>query len=104
MNPTMSDVLKALQPVKDPELDLSIVDMGLIRDVLVDAATGHAVVTMTLTSPYCPMGPQIIEAARQAALAVDGVDEADVDMVWEPPWNPRTDASEEVKAELGIWD
>ena len=52
----------------------------------------------------CPMGPQIMSAARDAVLRMPGVKFCGVDLVWSPPWDPRVDASEDARAELGIWD
>ena len=102
--PSPNVVLEAIRPVMDPELNLSIVDLGLIRGVSVDDDTGDVEVDLTLTSPMCPLGPEIIAATRNAALGVDGVSNCMVELVWRPPWDPRTDASEDCRAELGIWD
>lgn len=101
---TENAIIDAIRPVKDPELDLGIVDMGLLRGVDIDPETGHVRVELTLTSPMCPMGPQLVAAVRDKAMTVPGVMLAFVDLVWSPPWDPRTDATEEVRAELGIWD
>jgi metal-sulfur cluster biosynthetic enzyme len=104
MSVSPNQVLTALRPVKDPELDLSIVELGLIRGIEVADDTGRVVIELTLTSPMCPLGPEIMAAAKAAAEGVDGVAGADVELVWTPLWDPRVDASEEAKAELGIWD
>ncbi len=98
------DVTEALRRVIDPELNLNIVDLGLVRRVDFEEETAEATIGLTLTSPMCPMGPQIMDAVRNKALTVPGVQRCQVDMVWSPPWDPRTDASEDVRAELGIWD
>jgi metal-sulfur cluster biosynthetic enzyme len=98
------DVTEALRQVIDPELNLNIVDLGLVRRVDFEEETGSVTVGLTLTSPMCPMGPEIMNAVRRKALAVTGVQEVQVDMVWSPPWDPRRDAAEDVRAELGIWD
>ncbi|MBA4378595.1 MAG: hypothetical protein C0395_08105 [Gemmatimonas sp.] len=102
--PTPEAVVEALRPVMDPELNLSIVDLGLLRGVQVEDETGDVTVELTLTSPMCPLGPQIVAATRDAGLSVPGVRNCQVDLVWSPPWDPRADATEDVKAELGIWD
>ncbi len=102
--PTPDQVREALVPVIDPELDLSIVALGLVRDIEVDDAERHVHVSMTLTSPFCPLGPEIVKAAEDAVTALDGVEGATVDLVWAPPWDPRRDADDDVKALLGIWD
>ncbi|NOZ78110.1 MAG: metal-sulfur cluster assembly factor [Acidobacteria bacterium] len=101
---TVEQVRACLQPVKDPEIGLSIVDLGLVRGIEVDPEKGSVTVKMTLTSPMCPLGPEIVEAARFAVSRLEGVSSADVELVWSPPWDPRIDADDEVKAMLGIWD
>jgi metal-sulfur cluster biosynthetic enzyme len=97
-------VTEALRQVIDPEMNLNIVDLGLVRRVEYEEETGETTVGLTLTSPMCPMGPQIMDAVRNKTLTVPGVKHCQVDLVWSPPWDPRTDASEDVRAELGIWD
>lgn len=92
-------VRDALKSVMDPELGLNIVDLGLVYDVEVEA--GRAKVTMTLTSPGCPAGGQILMGAQQAAESVEGVDSAEVNLVWKPFWSPdRIDPK--VRAALGF--
>lgn len=96
-------VLKALKPIQDPEIYLSIVDLGLIYGVDV-AEDGHKVVVrMTLTGPGCPVGPQILAAVHNTVARIPGVAEPDVQLVWDPPWNPVVHASDEAKDALGIW-
>jgi len=102
--PTPEIIYDALRPVIDPELDISIVDLGLVRGVGVDDGTGDVEIELTLTSPMCPLGPEIVTAVRTAALGVVGVHNAQIDLVWSPPWDPRRDATEDVRADLGIWD
>jgi metal-sulfur cluster biosynthetic enzyme len=97
-------VLDSLRPVKDPELDISIVDLGLVRGISVEDESGRVEIELTLTSPMCPLGPEIMAATKSAAEGVSGVAAAEVTLVWAPPWDPRVDASEDAKAELGIWD
>lgn len=104
MTVTSEQVRQVLRPVKDPEIDLSIVDLGLVRGISVDPESAHVTVKLTLTSPMCPLGPEIIEAARFAVSRLDGVEHAEVELVWTPPWDPRVDATEDVKAMLGIWE
>ncbi len=81
-------VRKALRSVKDPELRLNIVDIGLVYDVTVSEAN-DVLVKMTLTSPGCPSGPEILEDARLVAEQVEGVNSAAVELVWEPYWTPE---------------
>lgn len=96
-------VLDALRPIVDPEIAISIVDLGLIRKV--EIGEGGAVkVIMTLTTPFCPEGPEIVAAVDGTVRTLPGVTEASVELQWNPPWDPRKDADEEVKAMLGIWD
>ena len=93
------DVREALKQVIDPELGHIETDLGLIYDVQVEE--GKAVVSMTLTSPGCPAGPQILGSAQAAAGTVEGVDEAEVNLVWKPFWTQdRIDPA--VRAVLGF--
>ncbi|MCS7183071.1 MAG: metal-sulfur cluster assembly factor [Thermoanaerobaculum sp.] len=103
MDLTVETVKKALQPVVDPEIGISVVDLGLIRAVEI-APEGVVTVRMTLTSPFCPEGPAIVQEVEHTVRSLPGVKEAAVELVWNPPWDPRTEASDEVKAMLGIWD
>lgn len=101
---TPESVREALKPVVDPEIFISIVDLGLIRDVVVAEGGAKVKVVMTLTTPFCPEGPMIVEQVKQIVASLPGVQESEVELVWNPPWDPRKEASDEVKAELGIWD
>ena len=92
-------VRQELRGVMDPELGINIVDLGLVYDVEVEDA--HATVMMTLTSPGCPAGGQILMSAQQAAEAAEGVEKAEVNLVWKPFWTPdRIDAA--VRAMMGF--
>lgn len=99
--PEVTDVWDALKTVYDPEIGINIVDLGLVYDVEVEGEEVHVV--HTLTSPACPLGPIINEQVNMAVGAVPGVNKIKVDVVWSPPWDPNTMASEETKMELGIW-
>jgi metal-sulfur cluster biosynthetic enzyme len=81
------DVVRAaLRRVKDPELNLNIVDLGLVYAI---AVTGPRVsIDMSLTSPGCPSGPEIMTAAEQQVRALDGVEDVAVNLVWDPMWSP----------------
>lgn len=103
MELTPEAIKKALQPVVDPEIGISVVDLGLIRDIQI-TPEGVVTVRMTLTSPFCPEGPAIVQEVEQTVRFLPGVKEAAVELVWNPPWDPRTEASDEIKAMLGIWD
>ena len=96
---TPDQVRMVLRRVKDPELNLNIVDLGLIYDVQVDGAAVK--VDMSLTSPGCPSGPEIMEQAEQQVRAMPGVSEAAINLVWSPFWSPDR-IEPRVRAYLGI--
>lgn len=85
--PTPDTVRKALRAVKDPELNLNIIDIGLVYDVDVSEA-GEVRVRMTLTSPGCPAGTEIIDDVKKVAADLEGVKGVEVELVWEPYWTP----------------
>jgi metal-sulfur cluster biosynthetic enzyme len=102
--PTVEQVRDALVEVKDPELNLGVLELGLIYDVSVEGESGEYVnVVMTLTSPMCPVGPMFKKSVEDHVLAVEGVKTANVEITFTPPWDPKTMASEDVKVLLGIW-
>ena len=101
---TAEVVREALKDVEDPELMMGILDLGLVYDVECEGPNGEDVtVTMTLTSPMCPVGPMFKQAVQSKVESVEGVKNATVDITFNPPWDPRTMASEDVKLALGIW-
>jgi metal-sulfur cluster biosynthetic enzyme len=85
---TPETIRKALRGVKDPELNLNIVDIGLVYDIAIDEA-GHVQVKMTLTSPGCPAGPEIVGDVKRTIEDLEGVTGAEVEIVWEPYWTPE---------------
>lgn len=85
---TPETVRKALRGVKDPELNLNIVDIGLVYDITVSEA-GEVHVQMTLTSPACPAGPEIVGDVKRAIEDLEGVTSASIEIVWEPYWTPE---------------
>lgn len=99
---TTAELMDWLRPVQDPELFLSLVDLGLVYDVSI-TKDGLMMIRMTLTSPGCPAGGYIVDQMKKRALAHPHVNEAQVEIVWEPKWDPATMASEECKETLGIW-
>ena len=104
---TEQQVLEALKAIEDPELHLGIVDLGLIYDITINPASeGEEVkLKMTFTSPFCPYGPALKNQVQQTLEHLPGVNGAQVDIVFTPPWDPRTMASEEAKIALGLgWD
>jgi metal-sulfur cluster biosynthetic enzyme len=84
---TPDTVRKALRQVKDPELNLNIIDIGLVYDVDVSDA-GDVHVQMTLTSPGCPAGAEIIGDVKNVVSGLEDVKSVDVELVWEPYWTP----------------
>jgi metal-sulfur cluster biosynthetic enzyme len=97
-----SMVLDALSEVYDPEIGIDIVSLGLVYGSNVDEQ-GLLTIDMTLTTPYCPMGSMIQTQAHAVCAPLPGVDDVRVNLVWDPPWDPRTMASDEAKLELGIY-
>lgn len=96
---TVDEVTEALKQVYDPELNINVVDLGLVYGAEIDPE-GKVSITMTLTSPGCPIGPMVGEMVQDAVGPLDGVTQVDVDIVWTPPWGPDM-MSEDAKLELG---
>lgn len=95
-----SEIVQALKEVYDPELGVNIVDLGLVYGIDWDEDRGHVHVDLTLTSPGCPLGPQIIRDIRRELQDLDELLEVDVDLVWRPLWHPSM-MSDEAKEDLG---
>jgi metal-sulfur cluster biosynthetic enzyme len=92
-------IRKALRKVKDPELNLDVVVLGLVYSIEVNES--HVVARMSLTSPFCPAANQIVEDAKAAILGVEGVESAEVELTFDPPWTPeRIDPL--IRSTLGI--
>lgn len=96
---TETAVRKALRTVKDPELHLDIVVLGLIYDMKIDG--GHVEVTMSLTSPTCPVAGELLNQAREAVESVDGVETAEVELTFSPPWTADR-INPTIRAALGL--
>jgi metal-sulfur cluster biosynthetic enzyme len=96
---TEAVVQDALRKVKDPEAGINVVDLGLIYDVAIEQ--GKVDVKMTLTSPGCPAGPQIMSDMDDAVRALDGVKDVRVELVWEPYWTPER-INPKVRSYLGF--
>ncbi len=92
-------VRTTLRQVKDPELDLNIIDLGLVYDVEIDE--GEVRVIMTLTSPGCPAGPMITNDVYRVLRALDGVKDVNIDIVWEPYWTPER-IDPKIRALMGL--
>ncbi len=94
-------VIEELQTVFDPEIPVNIYELGLIYDVEVDD-DGAARIRMTLTTPMCPAAEELPPEVETKARAVEGVTSVQLDLVWDPPWNPSM-MSEAAKLELGMF-
>ncbi len=94
--PTKEQVLEALKECYDPEIGINIVDLGLIYGVDIDEGTGKVKVTFTLTTPYCPLGEELVRVG-----SLEGVKEVEYELTFDPPWTPQM-ATEEGKTLLRI--
>ena len=102
--PSEHEIISALKAVYDPELGISIVDLGLVYGVNTIEDENKVLIDMTLTTPACPLGPMIKTQAHAVLTSnFDAIRVVDINLVWTPRWDPRTMASEEAKVELGIW-
>lgn len=98
---TKEQVLEQLKTIIDPEININIVDLGLIYDVETHDKQGLVTITMTLTTPGCPLSFVFEEWIPEAVKKVDGVKTVKINLVWEPPWDPDK-ISDEAKEEMGI--
>ncbi|MHB1439532.1 MAG: metal-sulfur cluster assembly factor [Cuniculiplasma sp.] len=83
---TKEEILEELKAVEDPEIGMDIVNLGLIYDVQIN--NDNVYIKMTMTAPTCPVTPWILSEAQKIVENMAGVEMADVELVWEPPWNP----------------
>ncbi len=97
---TKDEIITVLKECYDPEIPINIWDLGLVYDISV-LDDGNVGIKMTLTAPGCMMGGMIAEEVKSKVKAMNGVKDAKVDLVWEPPWSPDK-MSEEAKAQMGI--
>lgn len=97
---TPDSIRKALRGVRDPELNLNIVDLGLVYEITL-SDDGDVLVQMTLTSPGCPVGPEITQDVHNTVNDLDGVNSVEVEIVWEPYWTPER-IDPRVRAFLGM--
>jgi FeS assembly SUF system protein len=93
-------VIQSLKEIYDPEIPVNIYDLGLIYGVEI-TADGHTVVTMTLTTPHCPVAESMPGEVELRVGATPGIGDVEVNLVWDPPWNPAQ-MSDEAKLELGM--
>ncbi len=94
-------IIERLKEVYDPEIPVNIYDLGLVYNVDI-GDDNKASIVMTLTAPGCPVADMLVDDVRQAALAVEGIVEADVELTFEPPWD-KSMMSEEARLELGFF-
>ena len=95
-----ASVVDTLKSIYDPEIPVDIYELGLIYDVAI-SADGDAVVTMTLTTPHCPVAESMPAEVEMRVLSVPGIRDAEVKLVWDPPWDPSK-MSDEARLELGM--
>jgi FeS assembly SUF system protein len=95
-----ADVIEALRTVFDPEIPVNIYEMGLIYEIKVDE-TGRVAIAMTLTSPHCPAAQSIPSEVEAKVRQIAGVNDVNIDIVWEPPWDPSK-MSEAARLQLGM--
>jgi metal-sulfur cluster biosynthetic enzyme len=98
--PDQDTLIAALRKVNDPELNVNVIDLGLIYSI--QSKEGEVDVEMTLTSPACPAGPAMLQSAVKALEGVEGVSKANVKLVMSPPWSPEK-MSDAARDELGIF-
>ena len=96
---TYDEIIAALRQIFDPEIPVNIYDLGLIYNV--EVANGHAVITMTLTTPHCPVAETMPGEVEMRVMSVPGIASAEVALVWDPPWDPGK-MSDEAKLEMGM--
>ena len=96
---TMDEIKEALRDVYDPEIPVNVYDLGLIYDIQLNE--GNVYVQMTLTAPGCGMGPYIAQNAEWRIAEIDGVEDVEVEMTFDPPWNPEM-ITEDGKKLLGL--
>lgn len=101
--PTADEIRQAIYDVVDPEINISIIDLGLVYDIIPNPADRSVHINMTLTSPGCPLGPEITTAVYLKVTRMPGVRDCQVDLVWSPMWDPMVHPTEETRMALGIW-
>lgn len=99
-SPLEPQVVEALRGVYDPEIPVSVLDLGLIYDVRI-SQDGAVLVIMTLTTPSCPVAEEIPRWIKRAIMLIEGVEEVEIDITWEPFWKPEY-MTEAARLELGL--
>jgi metal-sulfur cluster biosynthetic enzyme len=96
---TEKDVRDALKKVKDPELNIDLVTLGLVYDIQVEGNEAKAIIS--LTTPMCPVAGEIVDQAKLAVAKVEGVEKAEVELTFDPPWTPER-ISPLIRSSLGL--
>jgi metal-sulfur cluster biosynthetic enzyme len=99
---SMDEIKAVLQGILDPELFISIMDLGLVYETRMDEG-GEVFIKHTLTSPGCPIGPMIQQQIQTSVGALPGVTGVKVELTFDPPWDPRTMCTDDAKDRLGLW-
>lgn len=100
--PTEQEISNVLMAVEDPELHINIIDLGLIYKIDREPADGRLSVDMTLTTPACPYGPQLLAQTHAVLSRLPHVKDVKINTVWSPKWDPRKHASETAQMMLGL--
>jgi metal-sulfur cluster biosynthetic enzyme len=95
-------IYQSIQGIEDPEIGITLVELGLIYEINVDSEK-KANIKMTFTSMACPAGPQLKNEVLAGALRTEGISDANIEIVWNPKWDPRVMATEDAKMQLGIY-
>src|SRR5690242_16166090 len=100
--PTEQEITNVLMAIEDPELHINIIDLGLVYKIERDANAGRVTLDMTLTTPACPYGPQLLSQTHGLLKRLPHVKEVKINTVWSPKWDPRVHASETAQMMLGL--
>jgi metal-sulfur cluster biosynthetic enzyme len=100
--PTDQEITNVLMAVEDPELHINVIDLGLIYKIHRDNDAGRVTIDMTLTTPACPYGPQLLAQTHTIISRLPNVKDVKVNTVWSPKWDPRVHASEVAQMLLGL--
>jgi len=100
-----SDIRDSLKDVEDPEMKISVIELGLIYCIRIEEKDDgtHAEIDMTLTSPGCPVAPELMSAVHRSALATEGIESVHVNLTFSPLWDPRVHSSEDAQMDMGIF-
>ncbi|HVP07855.1 MAG TPA: iron-sulfur cluster assembly protein [Candidatus Acidoferrum sp.] len=100
--PTKEKIIEVLKPIADPEIQIGVIDLGLVYDIDI-SDDGVVKIKMTLTTPACPYGEMLLTMVHREIERLEGVTKVEVILVWDPPWDPKEMCSDYAKDLLGIW-